>query len=210
MINRFKPFIAALALLGAGSLPAVAMGQTFALDPYHTEINLSWNHFGFSNPGATFNLSEGTLVWDADAPENSSIAVTISADSAHTRAAVLMELFKTQYFAVEQYPAITFKGSSFERIGLSRHYRVPGELTIRDISKPVVLEAVLNNIGEHGMLQAPAIGFEATATVRRSEFGLDDFLPFVSDEVQVRITGEGLEPAALAKLVEMVETGVMP
>ncbi|MFA7438395.1 hypothetical protein [Castellaniella sp.] len=43
-------------------MPSRAAGQTFALDPYHTQIDLSWNHFGFSNPGAMFDISEGTLV----------------------------------------------------------------------------------------------------------------------------------------------------
>ncbi len=54
------------------------------------------------------------------------------------------------------------------------------------------------------MLGVPAIGFDATGTVRRSDFGLGDHLPFVSDEVQIRITGEGLEPAALAKMKEII------
>lgn len=204
-IRNFLLSLLPAALLAAASLPASAAGQTFALDPYHTEINLSWSHFGLSNPGAALSISEGTLVWDAEDPAQSSIQVTIPADSVHTRAAALTDKFKKEYFEAAQYPAIRFEGTGFERVGLSNRYRVTGHLTLRDIRRPVTLEAVLNNLSEHPMLQAPAIGFDATATLMRSDFGLDADVPFVSDEIQIRITGEGLEPAALARMVEMVE-----
>lgn len=202
--NLLLPLAAAV-LIGAHGMPAWAAGQTFALDPFHTQVDLSWNHFGFSNPGAAFSIGEGTLVWDEKDPAKSSVKVTISAESAHTRAAVLNDKFRTQYFEAAKHPTITFASTAVERIGLSDHYRVKGQLTIRGISKPVTLQATLNKIGEHPMVKAPAIGFDAIATVMRSDFGLGADVPFVSDEVQVRITAEGLEPAALAKMVEMVK-----
>ena len=74
--------------------------------------------------------------------------------------------------------------------------RVHGELTIKDITRPVVLDTRINRIGEHPMARPKrgAAGFDATATVKRSDFGLGLAAPNVSDEVTLRITVEALEP----------------
>ncbi|MFP3325452.1 YceI family protein, partial [Planococcus sp. SIMBA_160] len=56
---------------------------------------------------------------------------------------------------------------------------------------PVVLDVTLNGAGEHPMLKVPAIGFDATTTIKRSDFGVGADVPAVSDEVRIRITTEG-------------------
>lgn len=196
--RSFSIFILA-GLLGAFALPAFAASLTFALDPNHTQVRINWNHFGFSNPGASFDVSKGTLIWNADDPTQSSVTVTIPVASADTQVPALDARFKSQFFEADKYPTITFKSTSVNRIGVSDHYRVQGKLTVHGITKPVTLDATLNKVGEHPMLHAPAIGFDATATVKRSEFGLDAYVPVVSDLVTIHITAEGVAPAALAK-----------
>ncbi|HET7370025.1 MAG TPA: YceI family protein [Gammaproteobacteria bacterium] len=186
-------------LLSAFALPAVAASSTFALDPNHTQVRINWNHFGFSNPGASFDISKGTLIWNADDPTQSSVTVTIPVASVDTQVPALDDHFKSRFFEADKYPNITFKSTSVHRVGVSDRYRVDGKLTVHGITKPVTLDATLNKVGQHPMLHAPAIGFDATATVKRSEFGLGAYIPVVSDLVQIHITAEGVDAAALAK-----------
>lgn len=187
-----------IVLLGALTRPALAATQEFALDPAHTLVRITWNHAGFSNPGAAFDVGQGTLTWDAEDPGQSSVTVSIPVNSVATRVPALDGTFKTELFEASKYPALTFASTGVERVG-SKQYRVEGNLTVRGITKPVTLDATLNGAGEHPMLHAPAIGFDATATIKRSEFGLGAYIPLVSDQVQIRITAEAVEPAALAK-----------
>src|SRR5690606_31824344 len=66
--------------------------------------------------------------------------------------------------------------------------KVTGELTIKDITRPVVLDVTFNKAADHPMLKAPAIGFDATATILRSEFGEGAYMPNDGAEVTLRIT----------------------
>ncbi len=69
-------------------------------------------------------------------------------------------------------------------------YDVEGNLTLKGITKPVVLHAVLNKQGEHPMMKKQAIGFDATTTLKRSDFKLDKYVPAVGDDVQITISTE--------------------
>ena len=98
-------------------------------------------------------------------------------------------------FDAARYPEITFTSTRVEAAGADR-LKITGDLTIKGITRPVVLDATLNGRGEHPMAGREAIGFDATTTVKRSEFGLGYAVPAVSDEVVLRITTEGLVPEA--------------
>ena len=71
--------------------------------------------------------------------------------------------------------------------------QITGDLTINDVTKPVVLDAILNQSGDHPMAGKPWAGFDASATVLRSDFNLGKFAPFVSDEVEVKISIEAMK-----------------
>ncbi|HET7570341.1 MAG TPA: YceI family protein [Gammaproteobacteria bacterium] len=199
LFNRSLSILLLAGLLAAVAVPAFAATETFALDPNHTQVHVNWNHFGFSNPGATFDISKGTLIWDEKDPTRSSVKVTIPVASVDTQVPALDARFKSEFFEVNKYPTITFRSTSVNRIGLSNRYRVRGKLTVHGVTRPVTLHATLNKIGEQPMLHAPAIGFDATATIKRSEFGLSAYIPVVSDLVRIHITAEGVEAAALAR-----------
>lgn len=184
-----------------GTLSAAAFGapQTFALDPAHTQVRINWNHAGFSNPGASFDVSAGTLVWDAEDPTRSSVSVSIPTASVDTRVPALDEIFKAQYFDAAAHPTITFESRRVERLAESGRYRIEGELTVRGVTRPVTLDARLNGSGKHPLMDAPAIGFDATGSVERSAFGMDAYVPVISDAVEIHITAEGVDPDALAR-----------
>ena len=182
-------------LLGA-AMSAQAAPVTYKLDPGHTMVLFSWSHFGFSNPVADIGIGDGTVVFDQQDPSKSSVDVTMPLSNLDTHVPALdKHLKEADFFDADKYPTITFKSTSVQSVG-GKHYKVTGDLTVHGVTKPVVLNATLNNIGPHPMTGAQSIGFNATGTLKRSEFGLGAYVPKVSDEIQLTITTEGSVPKA--------------
>lgn len=177
---------------------AVAISSTLALaapvdykiDPTHTATVFSWNHFGFSTPSANFSDIQGVIKVDNAKPANSSVDVTIPVSSVNTNVPALDKEFQQEgWFNAAKYPNITFKSTKVETKD-KKHFKITGNLTVKGITKPVVLDAVLNKQGEHPMAKVPAIGFNATTSFNRSEFGIGNYVPNVGDKITVNITTE--------------------
>ncbi|MDQ1207226.1 polyisoprenoid-binding protein YceI [Acinetobacter baylyi] len=177
---------------------AVAVSSSFALaapvdykiDPTHTATVFSWNHFGFSTPSANFSDIQGVIKVDNAKPSNSSVEVTIPVSSVNTNVTALDKEFQQEaWFNAAKYPNITFKSTKVETKD-KKHFKITGNLTVKGITKPVVLNAVLNKQGEHPMAKVPAIGFNATTSFNRSEFGIGNYVPNVGDKITVNITTE--------------------
>ena len=180
------------AALALASTTAFADPVTYGLDPTHTNVVASWNHLGFSHPVMHFGDAEGTLVYDAEDVGASSVTVTLPvAGLDGFTDAFNQHLLSAELFDAAKYPQITFASTRVEAAGEDR-LKITGDLTIKGITRPVVLDATLNGRGEHPKAGREAIGFDATTTVKRSEFGLGYAVPAVSDEVVLRITTEGL------------------
>ncbi|MGA9342482.1 MAG: YceI family protein [Rhodanobacteraceae bacterium] len=178
-----------LVLAGTSAIAA----ETYTLDSNHTQTLFTWNHFGFSNPTGNFNTVNGTLVFDAEDPAKSSVEVTIPVASIDTHVPALDEHLKqADFFDAAKYPTITFKSTAVERAAKPDTFKVTGDLTIHGVTKPATLLATLNKRGEHAMRKAPAIGFDATTTLKRSDFGMGAYVPAVSDEIRVHITTEAI------------------
>ena len=188
--------LSAAALLAFAVAPAFAAPVTYKLDPSHTNVIAQWNHFGFSNPFANFGNVEGTLVYDAANIGNSSVQVTLPLSGLEAFTPKFNEhLRSADFFDAAKFPNATFKSTRVEAAGEGK-LKVSGDLTIKDITRPVVLDVTLNKAGEHPMKKVPAIGFDATATVKRSDFGVGAYAPMVSDEVTLKITTEATADAA--------------
>jgi polyisoprenoid-binding protein YceI len=182
-------------LLGA-AMSAQAAPVTYKLDPNHTMVLFSWSHFGFSNPVADIGIGEGTLVFDQQNPSKSSVDVTMPLSNLDTHVPALdKHLKEPDFFDADKYPTITFKSTSVQSLG-GKHYKVTGDLTVHGVTKPVVLNATLNGAGTHPMTGQPTVGFNATGTLKRSDFGLGAYVPKVSDEIQLTITTEASVPKA--------------
>ena len=188
-----------LRLLAASLLLAVGAAQaaplTYKLNPNHTIVLASWDHFGYSRPVANFGQVDGTLVYDADKPAASSVNVVLPLSglesfvpdfNAHLRSA--------DFFDAAKFPNATFKSTKVEKAGENK-LKVTGDLTLRDVTRSVVLDVTLNKMGE-GRNGRPKIGFDATTTIQRSAFGIAKFIPNVSDAVEIRISTEALAPQA--------------
>lgn len=174
---------------------AVASG-TYTLDPTHTDVLAQWNHMSFSNPTAHFGTVDGTLVYNADDVGQSSVEVTLPLSGLNSFTAKFDEhLRSADFFDAGTFPVATFKSTKVEAAGTNK-LTVTGDLTIKDQTKPVVLDVTVNGAGEHPMMKVPAVGFEATTTLKRTDFGVGAYAPNVSDEVKIRITTEATQAPA--------------
>lgn len=188
------------AVLAAATFHAAASGVTYKLDPSHTNVIATWNHFGYSNPSANFSGVDGTLVYDADDVSKSSVEVSLPLSGLNGFSDKFnAHLNSGDFFDSARFPAATFKSTRVEAVGQGK-FRVSGDLTIKGITKAVMLDVTLNKRDEIKDGKGK-IGFDATTRVKRSDFGLGMAAPMVSDEVDLRITTEaGLpKPGAAAK-----------
>jgi len=188
--------IALTAALVVASASAFAAPVTYKIDPNHTDVVASWSHFGFSNPIAHFGQVDGAITYDPKNVGTSKVEVTIPLAGLNANVEKFNEhLRSADFFDAEKYPTITFKSTKVEAAG-DKKLRVFGDLTIKGVTKPVVLDTTINKIGDHPMAKRAAAGFDATTTIKRSDFGVDKFVPNVSDNVTIRITTEAVVPAA--------------
>lgn len=175
--------------------PVVKMAQpvsgSYTIDPTHTQVRATWNHMGLSHPGATFEKVEGTITVDATNPAKSAVMVRIPISGVDTGVPALDEHFHAaDFFDAAQFPEATFVSRSVNFTGVGTAFTVDGDLTIKGVTKPVTLHATLNGAGPHPMAKVPAVGFSATARIKRSDFGVDAYVPMVSDDVDLVITAE--------------------
>ena len=191
---QFKTLSLGLAVAVVSSV-TLAAPVDYKIDPTHTATVFNWNHFGFSTPSANFTDIQGVIKGDNAKPANSSVEVTIPLSSVNTNVPALDKEFQEEaWFNAAKYPNITFKSTKVETKD-KKHFKITGDLTVKGVTKPVVLDAVLNKQGEHPMLKVPAIGFNATTSFNRSDFGIGSYVPMVGDKITVNITTE----AAAAK-----------
>ena len=194
MRHRFALAVA----LALASLPSHA--TTYILETHHTQGVLRWSHLGFSNPGALFTQVEGTLEFDEADPARSSVTATIPL--AHLSSGLPDlddDLQSASFFDKVRFPLATFKSTHVEKGAAPGRLKVVGDLSVHGVTRPVALDVVVNRIGVNPRNNVPSIGFEATATIKRSEFGLGNYVPQVSDEVQVQITCQADEAKAYAE-----------
>jgi polyisoprenoid-binding protein YceI len=172
------------------SMPALAEPENYTLDPAHTNVVWSANHFGFSNPSGKFTSVQGTLVLDEAKPEASKVNVTIPLANVLTGVKELDEHLKTEaFFDVAKFPLATFVSDKVDVID-KNNANVHGNLTLHGVTKPVVLEVKLNKIGINPIVSKKTAGFSATITIKRSDFGINYALPGVSDDVKISIESE--------------------
>jgi polyisoprenoid-binding protein YceI len=178
-----------LLMLVSSAVSAFAL-DSYTLDPYHTNVFWRANHFGFSSPSGKFADVSGAILLDDEAPEKSSVKVTIRTDSVITGIEKFDNHLKSpDFFNVGEYPTATFISSKVERMG-ENAAKVHGALTLLGVEKPVVLDVTLNKIGVNPISHKKTAGFSAKLIIKRSEFGMKYALPGVSDDVDILIEAE--------------------
>lgn len=194
MIRR-TAFFAALALASA-SLHAT----TYTLEPNYTQGVVHWDHLGFSTPAAQFGQAEGTLEFDQADPTHASVKVTIPLSTLSTSVPDLDEHLRSKdFFEVAKFPTTTFTSTKVEKGAAPNQLSVTGDLNLHGVTKPVTLAVTIVKIGVNPRSNIATIGFDATTTLKRSDFGLGKFVPQVSDDIPVHLSAQGADAKAYAE-----------
>jgi polyisoprenoid-binding protein YceI len=165
--------------------------ETYKLDNSHTSVTFHINHFGFSNPSGKW-YADGTLLLDEKNPENSKLDVLINTASLNTGIDKLDEHLKSKdFFDVKQFPTATFISNKIILTGKDSA-KVRGSLTLHGITKAITLDVKLNKIGVSPVTNIKTAGFTATTILKRSDFGIDNYLPNLSNEVKLNIEAEAI------------------
>ncbi|PWR20029.1 YceI family protein [Zavarzinia compransoris] len=203
--------LAAALLFTTLATPIAALAQTtpvaelpagaYKLDPTHTSVTFKVKHMGLSNYTARFAKAEIDLDFNPKDPSKSTVAATIDPLSIKTdypfpdKTDFDKELSSdARWLNAGKFPAITFKSTKVEVTGENTG-KITGDLTLLGVTKPVVLDVTFNaGYAKHPMAGIPALGFSATTTIKRSDWGFTTFVPAIGDEVQIFIETEFTKP----------------
>lgn len=184
-----QKFLATLALAGLTATPALAAPDTFVLDPNHTYPRFSYSHFGYSTQLSRFNKTSGTVTLDA-AAGTGSVDVVIDMTSVDTGSALFDgHIQGPDFLDTAQFPTATYKSTGVKFEG-GKPVAVEGNLTVKGVTRPVTLSVTSFQRMPHPMLKKDAIGANATAVIKRSEFNAGKYAPHVGDEVTLSIAME--------------------
>ena len=187
----FKSLIAAsaFALFASGSAFAA---DAYKIDPNHSSVTFQYTHFGFSHPTGKFMNAVGTVNLDKADPSKSSVEVSFDIAGVNTGVPALDAHLKTpDFFDAAKFPTATFKSTKVVVTGKDTA-KVTGDLTIHGVTKPVTLDVKLNKL-DLNMMKKEDAGFTATATIKRSDFGIGNYVPAVSDQVDLYIEAETIK-----------------
>jgi len=173
-------------------LTAFAAAESYTVDPNHTFPNFTINHLGFSTMHGRFGKTSGKIVIDKE-KKTGSVDVVIDAASVDTGFQKRDDHLRSPDFlnAVE-YPDITYKSTKVI-LHDGGGATVEGNLTILGVSKPVTLNVTSINCGINPMDPTKTkyvCGFDATAKIKRSDFGINFALPAIGDEMNIALEVE--------------------
>ena len=189
----FRTLPAAALAASLLSTSVIAAPEAYVLDASHSQIVFSYNHLGYSTTYGMFSGFEGEIMFDQEDPAASSVSVSMPVMSMFTGWEARDGHFMSgDFFGATEDDMVTFTSTSIEVTGDGTAL-ITGDLTMNDVTKSVVLDATLNQVGEHPMANKPWAGFDATTTLLRSDFNVGNFAPFVSDEVEVMISIEAMK-----------------
>ncbi|GGA02082.1 YceI family protein [Dyella caseinilytica] len=176
---------------------------TYIIEPQHSEGIIRWSHLGFSNPTAQFTMVEGSLDFDPADPTRASVSATIKLANLSSGVPDLDDNFHSvDFFDVAKYPTAIFKSTRVERGSAPDKLKVTGNLTVHGVTRPIMLDVTINKVGTNIRDNLPNVGFDATTTFNRSDFGLGLYVPQVSDEISIHITCQADEAKGYVKLLK--------
>lgn len=164
----------------------------YSFDPVHTQIMFEVDHLGFSLSHGRFTKFSGGFHFDEDAPEKSTVDITIDTNSIYMNSSEWENHLKNaDFFNVAVFPQMTFKSTSVVKTG-DRTASVTGDLTLLGVTKPVTLDVTFNKAGIHPYNKNYICGFSVKGGLKRSDFGMNFGLPGIGDDVKLDIEIEGV------------------
>jgi len=187
----FRNFLAVSAVTLFAAAPALAATDTFELDATHTYPSFEINHLGFSVLRGTFNATTGTLSYDQQA-RTGSVKATIEVASIDTGFAKRDEHLRSKdFFNAEKFPTMTFAAENFT-LQADKPVAVAGSLTLLGVTKPVSLNVQVTQCGKR-MGQDFVCGAIVSTTIKRSDWGMNTYVPYVGDEVKIQVEVEAIK-----------------
>lgn len=165
-------------------------GGMYALDRDHADLQIAFNHLGFSSSSIRFERLNADVLWNAQSPETSIIQINIDASSLRSAVAELDNILRADnFFDSLNYPKIQFKSTRLKLVKWGS-LQVEGQLEIKGINHPIQLEARLNKQGIHPVTQQTVVGIALTGTLNRSDWGLSDYAELIEDSIEISFQGE--------------------
>ena len=184
-----------LALLALGLTamrPAQGRAHDYRFDTVHTQILFSASHLGFSQPSGRIRVKSGFIHFDDGEWAKSKVEAVIDTNSLDMGdAAWNAKLRSREFFAADKYPTAHFVSTGVEKNG-ERSGIVHGRLTLLGVTRPLDLAVTFNRAGVDAYSLHYTAGFSATATLKRSDFGMQKYLPDIGNAVAIHIEVEGL------------------
>lgn len=174
---------------GGISAPGAVQAGRYTVEPYHTQVEFTLMHMGFTAFSGFFSQASGTLVLDPAHIEATKLDVTLPIASVQTTAAKLdSELKSADWFDAAKYPSARFVSTHVTRTGSSTA-TITGDLTLHGVTRPVTLKARLIGSGVNPLDKKETVGFEGSTVISRSAFGVSRYVPLVGDQVTLHIAG---------------------
>lgn len=166
-----------------------APNGNYQLEQSHSQVLFSIFHIGLTPFYGRFDRISGNLDWNGNRPAQSYVSITVDMNSTDTPSAELNNTLKGQsVFETQKFPEATFQSTSIVREGPDRG-KITGNLTLHGVTKPVTLDAVFRGIEHNPLDDSLVMGFSATTTIKRSDFGLTGMIweSMVGDPVELTI-----------------------
>lgn len=164
--------------------------EQYTIDPNHSYVLWHISHFGFSRPSGKWIVTAGKLKLDKDKPQNSTVNVLIHVNDINTGIPELDKHLKDKpFFDVAKFPVATFVSNKVILMGKNKA-EIHGTLTAHGIARQITLNVRLNKIGISPITHKETVGFTADTILKRSDFGITNFLPGLGDQVQINIEAE--------------------
>ena len=191
-MTKLNRIAAALAFASLAATSAIAAPKTFEVDGTHTFPRFAYSHFGYSTQISRFDSTTGTVVFDADA-KTGSVDISIDMKSVNTGFADFNGHIQGEDFLdTAKFPKATFKSTKVN-FQDGKPASIEGQLTIKGITKAVILTVTSFQAMAHPMLKKDAIGANAFTVIKRSEFNAGKYAPYVGDEVRIEISLEAMQ-----------------
>lgn len=168
--------------------PADVLAGAYTIEPQHTQLYWSVSHLGFTTFYGRLNDVSGSLTLAPNSPAADRLSISIPIDSLNTTSDTLnQELQAADWFDAKRYPTVAYRSTKVEIVGRG-HATVSGALTLHGITRPVVLDVRFNAAGVNPIDHRYTVGFQATGTIERSQFGVTKYVPVVGDDVSLMIS----------------------
>ncbi|WP_406384219.1 YceI family protein [Streptomyces sp. NBC_01618] len=182
--------------------PALAaLTGDYTIDPAHTSIGFTVRHAMVTNVRGSFGEHEGSLKLDGHNPANSAASIDVKIASVDTGIADRDgHLVSGDFFDAEKFPLMTFRSTQAEQLGGDK-YRVTGDLTIKDVTRPLAIDLEFNGSATD-VYGNERVGFEGSADILRSDWGLtwnaalETGGVMVSDKVKLNFDISAIKAAA--------------